>query len=95
MCALFFVPAWANIQIYTYRIKGFFGHFRASAKSRMRHLALARSRPCGSGHRPQRSGRAYRSHASAYMIKPISLHEFLEAMRRFAEFWLDGVAVLP
>jgi CheY-like chemotaxis protein len=38
---------------------------------------------------------AYRRHASAYMIKPISMEEFIEAMRRFADFWLNGVAVLP
>jgi CheY-like chemotaxis protein len=38
---------------------------------------------------------AYRRHASAYMTKPIALSEFIEAMRRFADFWLSGVAVLP
>jgi CheY-like chemotaxis protein len=37
----------------------------------------------------------YRRHASAYMIKPISLGEFVDAMRRFADFWLSGVAALP
>jgi two-component system, chemotaxis family, response regulator Rcp1 len=38
---------------------------------------------------------AYRRQASAYMTKPIALEEFMEAMRRFAEFWLSGVAVVP
>ncbi len=38
---------------------------------------------------------AYRRHASAYMTKPIGLSEFTDSMRRFAEFWLGGVAVLP
>jgi CheY-like chemotaxis protein len=38
---------------------------------------------------------AYRRHASAYMTKPITLSDFLETMRRFADFWLSGVALLP
>lgn len=38
---------------------------------------------------------AYRRQASAYMTKPIALEEFMEAMRRFADFWLGGVAVVP
>jgi CheY-like chemotaxis protein len=38
---------------------------------------------------------AYRRQASAYMTKPIALSEFLDTMRRFADFWLNGVAVLP
>lgn len=38
---------------------------------------------------------AYRRHASAYMAKPIALSEFIETMRRFADFWLSGVTLLP
>jgi hypothetical protein len=29
------------------------------------------------------------------MTKPVTLSEFLDTMRRFADFWLNGVAVLP
>jgi CheY-like chemotaxis protein len=38
---------------------------------------------------------AYRRHASAYMTKPIAFSEFIDTMRRFADFWLSGVALLP
>ena len=34
---------------------------------------------------------AYQHHASAYMTKPIDLHEFRDRMRRFADFWLTGI----
>jgi chemotaxis family two-component system response regulator Rcp1 len=34
---------------------------------------------------------AYRNHASAYMTKPIELHEFRDRMKRFADFWLSEI----
>jgi CheY-like chemotaxis protein len=34
---------------------------------------------------------AYSNHASAYMTKPIELHEFRDRIRRFADFWLAGI----
>ena len=38
---------------------------------------------------------AYRSHAAAYMTKPIELGEFARRTQCFVNFWLSGVAVLP
>jgi CheY-like chemotaxis protein len=34
---------------------------------------------------------AYRNYASAYMTKPIELHEFRDRMKRFADFWLSEI----
>jgi CheY-like chemotaxis protein len=38
---------------------------------------------------------AYESHASAYMTKPMDVHEFAYQTRCFANFWLSDVAILP
>jgi CheY-like chemotaxis protein len=38
---------------------------------------------------------AYRSYASAYMTKPLDIHEFALHIERFTSFWLGGAAVLP
>lgn len=38
---------------------------------------------------------AYRNFASAYVTKPIDLHEFTLRTQHLADFWLSGAAVLP
>lgn len=38
---------------------------------------------------------AYRAHASAYLTKPLILHEFTHRIQCFVDFWLGGVAILP
>jgi len=38
---------------------------------------------------------AYRSHASAYMTKPMELQEFADCIKRFAQFWLSNTVTLP
>jgi CheY-like chemotaxis protein len=39
--------------------------------------------------------RAYRNHASAYMIKPIDMTDFHRRIRCLAEFWLSDAVALP
>ncbi|MEX0613998.1 MAG: response regulator [Pirellulales bacterium] len=38
---------------------------------------------------------AYLNNANAYMTKPMELQEFADCTKRFADFWLSGVAILP
>jgi two-component system, chemotaxis family, response regulator Rcp1 len=38
---------------------------------------------------------AYRNNASAYITKPMDIHEFAYRTRCFANFWLSDVAILP
>jgi CheY-like chemotaxis protein len=39
--------------------------------------------------------KAYREHASAYLTKPLYLHEHAERTQCFIDFWMGGLAVLP
>lgn len=43
---------------------------------------------------PRDVARCFQAHVNAYIRKPIGFDEFVDAMRRLEEFWLE-VAVLP
>jgi CheY-like chemotaxis protein len=38
---------------------------------------------------------AYRSHANAYITKPMDIQELARSTERFVGFWLSDVAILP